>query len=86
MLCSPYMSTDVLVKKLNREVGVLREEVNKMQKLLFQVVADTEGEYRPSYKKNAAPRKGEARVPLPQQKDLSRSCQRKMRSCMGGDF
>jgi len=45
------MSTDVLVKKLNREVGVLREEVNKMQKLLFQVVADTEGEYRPSYVK-----------------------------------
>ncbi len=43
------MSTEVLVKKLNKEVRDLRGEMNRMRKVLFQVVLDREGEYRKSF-------------------------------------
>lgn len=49
MLRFDIMSTDVLVQKLNREVGVLRGEVRRMRSLFLEVVADPEGVYRPAF-------------------------------------
>lgn len=53
------MSTNVSVKKLNREVGALRGEVRRIRSLFLEVVADSEGEYRPAFVKKIISREQE---------------------------
>ncbi len=45
------MSTEVLVKKLNREVIHLRKDVGRLREVFFQVIADPEGAYRNDFVK-----------------------------------
>lgn len=53
------MSTDVLVKKLNREVAGLRLEIRRMREALLQSIADPEGEYRSTFVKKVLARERE---------------------------
>ncbi len=43
------MTTELLVKKLNKEVGTLKREVNEMKKFFFAPLKDPEGEYKKSF-------------------------------------
>ncbi|MEK7089995.1 MAG: hypothetical protein AAB930_00205 [Patescibacteria group bacterium] len=43
------MTTQVLVEKLDKEVGELRMDINEMKRFLFQPLKDPEGEYRESF-------------------------------------
>lgn len=45
------MSTQLLVKKLNREVTDLRHDLSFLRELLLASVKDSEGEYRVSFLK-----------------------------------
>lgn len=43
------MSTQVMVRKLNREVGNLRRDFSVLQEILLASVRDAEGEYRAAF-------------------------------------
>ena len=45
------MTTQTLIKKLNREVGILREDVREIKKMVLTPLEDSEGEYRKSFVK-----------------------------------
>ena len=45
------MTTELLVKKLDKEVGHLRKDVSEIKKLILAQITDPEGEYRPSFVK-----------------------------------
>ncbi len=45
------MTTETLIKKLNKEVEVLRHDMRRVEKVLFAATQDPEGEYRPSFVK-----------------------------------
>lgn len=53
------MSTDVIVRKLNKEVRELRGEVRHMQDVLVQVMGDNEGEYQRAFVKKVFAREKE---------------------------
>ena len=43
------MTTQTLVKKLNKEVSTLRRDVEVVKRMIFAGYRDPEGEYRPSF-------------------------------------
>lgn len=43
------MSTDMVVRKLNKEVKELRGEVRRIHDVLVQVMTDEEGEYQRTF-------------------------------------
>lgn len=45
------MSTQVVIKKLNREVRGLKNDVQEMKKFLFAPLKDSEGDYKDSFVK-----------------------------------
>ncbi len=45
------MSTQILIKKLNREVEGLKDDVREMKKFLFVPLRDSEGDYKESFVK-----------------------------------
>ena len=45
------MSTQVLVRKLNKEITELKSDVQEMKRFLFAPFKDTEGEYAESFVK-----------------------------------
>lgn len=45
------MTTQTIVKKLNKEISILRRDVEGMKKALFAVYRDPEGEYKPAFVK-----------------------------------
>ena len=45
------MSTQVLIKKLHREMGALQDDVRTMKRFLLSPLSDAEGEYRNSFVK-----------------------------------
>ncbi|MDP1688959.1 MAG: hypothetical protein Q8L47_02405 [bacterium] len=45
------MSTQVIIKKLNREVGDLKNDIREMREFLFTPLNDPEGEYEESFVK-----------------------------------
>lgn len=45
------MTTQTLIKKLNKEVEILRHDMRHVKKVLFAVAQDPEGEYRASFVK-----------------------------------
>ncbi|MFY9462693.1 MAG: hypothetical protein WAP52_00720 [Candidatus Sungiibacteriota bacterium] len=57
------MTTATLVKKLNREIGVLQKDIREIKKVVFAPLVDPEGEYRPSFVKKVLERTNE-RGPL----------------------
>lgn len=53
------MTTQTLVRKLNKEVSTLRKDVEVVKKMLFSGYIDPEGEYRPSFVKKMLKREKE---------------------------
>ena len=53
------MSTDVLVKKLNREVSGLREELRRVRTEFLSALTDPEGAYRNAFVKKIRERERE---------------------------
>ena len=53
------MTTQLLLRKLNKEVGSLKEEVREMKRLMFVLPRDTEGEYQKSFIKKITAREKE---------------------------
>ena len=53
------MSTAVLVKKLNKEMHELREEVRRMRAVFLHAVVDGEGEYKKTFVKKISARERE---------------------------
>jgi len=53
------MTTQTAVKKLNRELATLQDDVKQVKKVLFSSLYDTEGEYRESFVKKALARSKE---------------------------
>ena len=53
------MSTALLVRKLNKEVNGLREEVRRMRAVFLHTVADKEGKYRKTFIKKVLTREQE---------------------------
>lgn len=51
MLYIKYMSTQVVIRKLNKDVAELKDDVRKMKKFIFATFQDPEGEYRPEFVK-----------------------------------
>ena len=45
------MTTQALIRKLNREVGILREDVREIKKTVLAPLKDSEGDYRESFVK-----------------------------------
>lgn len=45
------MTTQTLVRKLHKDVSVLRKDMEVVKKMLFSGYRDPEGEYRPSFVK-----------------------------------
>lgn len=45
------MGTQLLIKKLHREMGALRDDVRTMKRFLLSPLSDAEGEYRESFVK-----------------------------------
>ena len=45
------MTTQTLVRKLNKEVGILREDMREIKKMVLTPLKDLEGEYRKSFVK-----------------------------------
>lgn len=50
------MSTQILIKKLNKEVGELKGDVREIKRFLFAPLKDTEGEYKNSFVKKVISR------------------------------
>lgn len=57
------MSTQILIKKLYREMGELKDDVRTMKRFLWSPLRDTEGEYRDSFVKKMLAR-SQSRGPL----------------------
>ncbi len=53
------MTTQVLVKKLNKDIENLRKEMDEVKKVLFASLEDSEGEYKASFIKEVIRRSGE---------------------------
>ena len=53
------MTTELLVKKLNKEVEHLRKDVSEIKTLILSRVTDPEGEYRSSFVKKILKRSKE---------------------------
>lgn len=53
------MTTQTLVKKLNKEVSTLRRDMEIVKKAVFAGYRDPEGEYRPSFVKKMLKREKE---------------------------
>lgn len=53
------MTTATLVKKLNKEIGILQKDIQEIKKVVFASVSDPEGEYRPSFIKKTLAREKE---------------------------
>ncbi|MBI3589744.1 MAG: hypothetical protein HY093_05040 [Candidatus Liptonbacteria bacterium] len=53
------MTTQTIVKKLNREVESLQSDVRQVKKVLFSTLYDTEGEYKESFIKKVLARSKE---------------------------
>lgn len=53
------MTTQTLIKKLNKDVSVLRRDMEAVKKMLFAEYRDPEGEYRPSFIKKVLKREKE---------------------------
>lgn len=53
------MTTQTIVKKLNREVENLQNDVRQVKKVLFSALYDTEGEYKESFVKKVLARSKE---------------------------
>ncbi len=53
------MTTELLVKKLNKEVGHLRKDMFEIKKLVLAQVTDSEGKYRSSFVKKVLKRSKE---------------------------
>ena len=45
------MTTATLVKKLNKEIGILQRDMEIVKNMLMAPLRDPEGEYRPSFVK-----------------------------------
>ncbi|MDP3725254.1 MAG: hypothetical protein Q8R20_02150 [Nanoarchaeota archaeon] len=45
------MTTETLVRKMGKELSILRNDVEGMKKALFASYSDPEGEYRPAFVK-----------------------------------
>jgi len=45
------MTTATLVRKLNREIGILQKDIREIKRVVFAPVVDPEGEYHPSFVK-----------------------------------
>ena len=45
------MTTQTLVRKLNREVGILKEDMREIKRMVFAPLKDPEVEYRKSFVK-----------------------------------
>lgn len=43
------MTTQVLIKKLNKEVTMLKEEIREMKSFIFAPMEDPEGKYKASF-------------------------------------
>jgi hypothetical protein len=43
------MTTKILIKKLNKDVGELKDDVREMKRFLFAPMKDVEGEYKESF-------------------------------------
>ncbi|MEK7192204.1 MAG: hypothetical protein AAB646_01660 [Patescibacteria group bacterium] len=43
------MTTQVMIEKLNKEMGALKEDVQELKKFLFAPLRDSEGEYQKSF-------------------------------------
>lgn len=50
----------MLVKKLNREVGALRRDVQEIKKVVLEALIDREGTYHPAFVKKILGRAKEA--------------------------
>lgn len=50
------MITQTLIRKLNREMGALKEEVHEMKKFFIATGKDPEGSYRKSFVKKVLSR------------------------------
>lgn len=53
------MTTQTLVKKLNKEVSTLRKDMEVVKNLLLVTYSDSEGEYKKSFIKKILAREGE---------------------------
>lgn len=53
------MTTQTLIKKLDKEVSTLRKDMEVVKKMLFAGHRDPEGEYRPSFVKKMLRREKE---------------------------
>lgn len=53
------MTTQTLVRKLNKEVSTLRKDVEVVKRMLFAGYRDPEGEYRPGFVKKILRREKE---------------------------
>lgn len=53
------MTTQTIVKKLNREVENLQDDIRQVKKVLFSTLYDTEGEYKESFIKKVLARSKE---------------------------
>ena len=53
------MTTQTIVKKLNREVENLQNDVRQVKKVLFSALYDTDGEYKESFVKKILARSKE---------------------------
>ncbi len=53
------MTTQVLVKKLDKEVKGLKKDLREMKKFIFSPLKDEEGEYKASFVKKMLSRAGE---------------------------
>ena len=45
------MTTQALIRKLNREIGILREDVREIKKMVLAPLKDSEGDYQPEFVK-----------------------------------
>ena len=53
------MTTQMLIKKIDREVSTLRKEMEAVKRMLLTGYVDPEGEYRPSFVKKMLKREKE---------------------------
>ena len=51
-----YMTTQTLIRKLNKEVVTLRQDVRDIKNILLAPLSDPEGEYRKSFVKKVLAR------------------------------
>ena len=54
------MATELMVKKINKEIRTLRRDISQVKKLIFRAFPDLEGEYRTVFVKKIEKRVVEA--------------------------